>query len=743
MEDYNENLREEEQYLEDTLDLIRRELERETQNLSQRKNHLIAANKDMWENSAHFSTDFEKLTEVNQRLSEVTTHTNAYSNTHKNIEKYKKMLGSPYFGRFDFVEDDSNEIEKIYLGIENMTDPKTQNIYVYDWRAPVSSMFYRYEQGNASYKAPFGNISGKILLKRQYKIQSSELKYFFDCNLVINDEILQQILGRNASSKMKSIVETIQKEQDVIIRDTENELLVVQGAAGSGKTSIAMHRIAFLLYEGMDSKLGNNDIIIISPNSLFSGYISTVLPQLGEDNVEQATIEEIFNLCFEDTVKAESRNSRLESIIECADSIESTFIRQCLEFKGSSVFVTILERFLQYFERKLLEFQDIYYDGAIIENRQLLKSSFLNNKIGMPAVKRLKRLESKILEKLHPLQKKRLQKIEKIVQQSEGHEFDIKPFSRLLSIKEARAFKERIHKFTIVDSYELYMRLFKDRELFARLSQGLDLPPNIGDIISYTANNLKRDKLFYEDALGLLYIKLKIEGWYLFSGIKQVVIDEAQDYYPIHYEIFKTLFNNARFTVVGDIGQTIEKSIDVSFYDDIIGILNKGKAAKLFLSKSYRSSYEINRFAQKILNASKDIIFFERHEDEPGVVYKDTEELLQKAVIGDSKEYIQQGFESVAIICKTKMQAEVLYNSLKDISDIRIMDENNIEIEKGIVIIPVYLAKGLEFDAVLVYGTDRDNYSDEFDRRLLYIACTRALHRLALYYYGDKSLLIP
>ncbi|HEX9062295.1 MAG TPA: ATP-dependent DNA helicase, partial [Clostridia bacterium] len=232
MSNYEQNLQEETEYLEKTLSFISNELHRQNNLLSDRKASLRSSSKDMWENSVHFSNDFDKLTEVNQYLSEVTMHTASYKSTETQIAKYKRVLGSPYFGRFDFVEEGFNGEEKIYIGLHNIMDPKTHEIYVYDWRAPISSIFYQYELGKAFYKAPSGDISGDVLLKRQYKIEDSSLKYFFDCNIVIGDEILQKVLSRNASPKMKNIVETIQREQDIIIRDTENELLIVQGVAG-------------------------------------------------------------------------------------------------------------------------------------------------------------------------------------------------------------------------------------------------------------------------------------------------------------------------------------------------------------------------------------------------------------------------------------------------------------------------------------------------------------------------------
>lgn len=734
-----QNFSEEKAYLNKVLEVLKNVIEIEETNFSKRKTSLIQVGKDMWENSVHFSNDFEKMAEVTQHLSNVANETAIYRNTRRSMERYKRITGSPYFGRFDFAEDGSTDLEKVYIGLCNVADPKTAGIYVYDWRAPISSVYYRHELGKARYLAPYGEITGEVTLKRQYKIIDSELKYFFDSSVTITDEILQEVLRNNSSPKMRNIVETIQKEQDVIIRDRESELLIVQGVAGSGKTSVAMHRVAFLLYQGMEEKLQANNIMIISPNSIFSKYISNVLPGMGEENAEQTSVEEIFDMCFKGMVRIESRNERLEKVIGGTGGDESLLIRRNMEFKGSRVFVEILDRLLHYFEHRLLRFEDVYCNGVCIENRHLLKSSFLDNKIRMPAAKRLKRIEDKILERVHPVQKQRLKAIENIVQKMGGHEFEIKSFSRLLSMRETQRFLERLRKFTRVGSFDIYKMLFKSRALFYRLAKGLQLPADIERIISYTAEILAKDKLPYEDAIALLHLKQRLEGNDSFKDIRQVVVDEAQDYYPIHYELFKGLFGNASYTVMGDVCQTVEKDVGYNLYNDIADILDKRKTVRLFLNKSYRASYEINLFSRRFSTVKQDFESFVRHETKPEIIVENNQEALEKSVVEGILKYFSQGFETVAVLCKTARQAEALYYAVKGRIDIKLIGGQNQEIERGAMIMPVYMAKGLEFDAVLVYGADEKNYSGDLDRKILYIACTRALHRLSLYCAGEKS----
>lgn len=744
MERYHEDFEEEIEYLSKTMVFINEEVEREEDDLVEKKSDLIAARKDMYENTVHISSDFESLVDMNLYHSQINNQISNYSTNSLRIKKLKKMISTPYFGRFDFIEKGYSEKEQIYIGLYNLMDKNTGQVYVYDWRAPISSIFYRYELGEAMYDTPLGIGRGDISLKRQYQIRNSKLNYFFNCNVRITDEILQEVLSHNTSAKMKNIIETIQMEQDVIIRDKDHELLIVQGVAGSGKTSIALHRIAFLLYEGLNSNLQSNNVIIISPNTVFSHYISSVLPELGEDNVRQSIFDDIVVDIFKDRFVEETRDMQIETLIHSRAETERDCRRESIDFKGSRMFKQILDRLLWHYGHRLMVFEDVYYHGTILATRQQLKSRFLNNEIGIPMAKQLKRIERTLLEKVHPLQKKRLKRLEKIVEKSEGHEFEKKLFSRLLAIKQAKAFRERIQRFTNIDYKQLYELLFNNRGLLVKLSHGLKLPDNIDEISSTTQQDLRKGQVHYEDYAPLLYLKLKIEGNDLFSEIKHVVIDEAQDYSPLQYEVFKLLYKNATYTVLGDFHQTIEKTIDRSLYDDVSEILNKRKTVKVSLDKGYRSTREINTFTQKLVGegAEEDYCSIDRHGEEPLVFHQDTFESIDEAVIRDIANYQERGYESIAVICKTQTEAEKVYCRLKASVQITLIKPRGGEVIKGALVIPSYMAKGLEFDVVIVYDVNKENYSSEFDKKLLYIACTRALHRLVIYYVGDKSPLI-
>lgn len=727
-------------YLENTIDLLKMEINRKADLLPGKKSKLIAFRKNMLENAGGFAGDFDRSADYSQYLPEASYQAADYCGDLKQIEKYQKMVDSPYFGRFDFIEEGCRDREKIYIGLCNVIDPKTGSILVHDWRAPISGMFYRYELGKVSYDAPGGAICGDTLLKRQYKIKHSQLKYFYDCSIKINDEILQEVLSRNCSPKMKNIIETIQKEQDFIIRDTESELLMVQDVAGSGKTSIALHRIAFLLYNGAGGNLSSKNFIIISPNAVFSKYISSVLPELGEENVEQTTFDGIVELLLKGRLAAETRNGQIESLIASGSSREGELKRKGIEFKGSRVFARILDRLVRHYGRKRIPFEDVYYDGRIIETRQGIKNAFLNKNSEMPMAIRLKRIENTLLDKVHPLQKKRrLEKIEKIVEKSEGHELEVRAFSRLLSIKEAGALVRRLHRFTRVDYLSMYKLLFSEPGLLIKLGKGLPLPEGVKEIILSTRDALESGYIHYEDCAPLLYLGVKTGGSDLFPDVRHVFIDEAQDYYPMHYELFNLLFKSARYTILGDIHQAVEKEADNSLYDVIAEILDREKVLKVYLNKSYRSSYEINAFTRGVLAGKQDFVSFWRHGKRPEVVRKDTRDLLDRSVARDIDRYLGQGFESIAVICKTMKEAEEVGARLNNLTGIRLVGPKGGDPGKGPLVIPSYMAKGLEFDVVMVYGASSENYTSHLDRKLLYIAGTRALHRLALYYTGERS----
>ena len=337
------------------------------------------------------------------------------------------------------------------------------------------------------------------------------------------------------------------------------------------------------------------------------------------------------------------------------------------------------------------------------------------------------------------MRKARLAKLEAIVQKSDGHEFEVKSFCRLLLMKDSQNFIKRIKKFTVLDVFSIYQGLFENTARLYRLAKGLELPPDIEALMEYTLKCLKSQTIHYEDACAISYIKLKTFGADTSNEIKQVVIDEVQDYYPIQLAIMKELYGSAKYTVVGDIAQSIERSGKLSIYDTMSELLQKNKTARIFMHRSYRSSYEINEFAKRIMGGCIDSESFPRHETVPEVISEKGEEELSAKLVERLEMYAREGYQTIAILCKTLEQTKALLERLTNKTTLKFNNGIENETEKGCTILPVYAAKGLEYDAVLVYGVDDTNYCTELDRRLLYIACTRALHRLTLYYTWKKS----
>ena len=697
----------------------------------------------MYENTTHYSHDFEKLSDAIAYLNPIEVQTYDYAATNAEIRKLERMQKAPYFARIEFTEEGFDK-ESIYIGLGNLADEKTHQTYICDWRAPVSSIFYRFGLGRASYKAPYGIIEGEVSLKRQYEIKNNELQYFFDSSVTIIDDILKQALSQNSSAKMKSIVETIQNEQDIIIRDIENDLLIVQGVAGSGKTSVALHRVAYLMYHGLTENLSSNNIIIITPNNLFEKYIENVLPELGEENIQAMTMEELFESIFEEKIHIGRRTDLMEQIITLKDSNTKQLLRSCMEFVLSKDFITIIDRCIDYFEHKMIDFKDIFYNGECIANRHLLKAELLRqNDISLPLERRLEAIEKRIMKKIHEQRKKRIQKLEKFIAEFPEHIYEVRTLARLLSLKENKAINKEVTSFTRIDAMDLFKKLAGDRDLFYRLAKGLRLPADIDNLLNHINTDLKRSEVNYANGIALLMIKLKLTGCDNFKEIMQVVIDEAQDYYPVHYEIFKIVFRNAKFTVMGDINQTIEKNTDMSSYEAIMKILNKSRSSTVVMNKSFRCSYEINRFSSYFCNQEIKLQSFERHEKVPEVIQACSQKQMDIDIIEKIKMYKREGFQSIALICKSMGEAEQLYISIGKQLDAALINNNSFEAVNKVTILPVYMAKGLEFDAVLVYNVSDENYKNKEDRQLLYICCTRALHRLSLFYTGQRSRLIP
>ncbi len=716
MENNQSDLKFELKRLEETISLAKKQLNHEKQRNEDNKAAIISAKKELRENSSHsisslWSSDgFEALAEISQYANPITDKIIDYEEVENKIARLEKLIQSPYFARIDFKFEGDDIFEKIYIGRSSLMKDNSYDMFVYDWRSPIASVFYRFVTGQAFYDAPVGRITGEVSIKRQYEINKGVLEYFFDADVQIVDEFLRKLLSQNNSSKMKTIVETIQKEQDIVIRDMDNDLMMVQGVAGSGKTSIALHRAAYLMYQGLSTKLSANNIIIISPNTIFEQYISNVIPELGENNVVSVVFEEMLADILQNQ-RIQSRNQFLENLITSTGY--RNIIKNSIEFKTSPQFIEMLNLYICDIPNRWIEFEDVYYDGEFIVSKEILKEKIAGRK-DTPLGVKLKHLENFVFDLIYELKKIRIK----------------------------NSVRKEILKFTELNILELYRKLINDTEYFYILAKGFEIPECMEDILLYTKENLDSNLLYYDDAAVLAYLKLKIYGVNEYKNIKQVVIDEAQDYYYLHYEIFNLLFANSKFTILGDINQTLEKKEDLTLYEQIRKILNKKKSSLATMDKSFRCTNEILAYSSKFIEQSMEIKSFNRKGDEPKIYVGDSQLSFNDMLISEIKYCLEKGYQSIGLICKTEKNALSLFASLKDRVDVQIIKNESTADLQGVFIIPVYMSKGLEFDAVLICDTDSTNYHSEDDKKLLYIASTRALHRLNLFCKGEASSLL-
>lgn len=722
MEQNLSEMQQEEKKLAETIALATKQLLQAQENNEKTKSAIITAKKDLRENTVHSfgnlcdSDSFEALIEMNQYMDPVTTKLADFETTQRKITLLENMIKSPYFARVDFKFQGDEDCEKIYIGRSSLMKDNSYEPCVYDWRSPIASLFYRFVTGPAFFDAPNGRVEGHINLKRQYEISQGILEYYFDSDMQIVDEFLRKLLSQNTSPKMKTIVETIQREQDLVIRDMETSLMMVQGVAGSGKTSIALHRAAYLMYQGLSSRLNANNILILSPNTLFEQYISNVLPELGEENVVSLVYEEMLSSILP-YQNIQTRNEFLEKLI--SSPINQSIIKRSIEFKTSPLFLQILTDFLSDFPSKWIEFEDVFYGPHFIVDRKTLKKKIVSRRLETPLGIKLSQLEDYIMERLRDCEQGKITK----------EEIDL--------------FRSQKLKFTKLNIRGLYRRLMSDKSYFYSLCTKYTLPDCIEDILDYTIENLNTSILAYEDATVIAYLTLKINGTSLYKNIKQVVIDEAQDYYPLHFEIFNMLFTNSKFTVLGDINQTLEKGEDLSLYENIREILKKPTSTLVTMDKSFRCTNEILNFSSYFIPNSINVISFNRKGTVPQINTADTQAVYKEQLLAEIQLCLNEGYKSIGMICKTQIRANAIYDLLcKEISLQIIGAESNVDLN-GIIVLPVYMSKGLEFDAVLVCDCEKNSYYSEDDKKLLYIASTRALHRLNLFSLGDVSSLLP
>ena len=628
--------------------------------------------------------------------------------------RFRKMMDSPFFGRVDFCYEGDYEPEIFYIGIANLAEENGGLPLIYDWRAPVSGLFYDFDKGPASYQAPLGEIHGDIAAKWQYKIRGGKMIYEFESDVKIDDEILKAELGSNGDVQLKNIIRTIQKEQNAIIRNTSDRIMVIQGAAGSGKTSIALHRIAYLLYHDRKN-LKSSSVLVLSPNGVFSDYISHILPELGEENIREMSFDLFAYKRLKNTVS------------DCEDHydlIERQIAGLCdeklLKEKQSRDFLDRMEGYLVELEDSLMNFRDVEHRGVVKKEQEIIELFYFKF-MDIPLLSRMDAVAEYFIDEVETLKG-----------------FD-------LPEEERDAVKSRFYRmYETRDLYVLYNRFLR-QEGFPALPQ-----------VQY-----EKRKLRYEDVYPVLYLKYRLETQQEDSGVRHLIVDEMQDYSMIQYLIIQKLFK-CKMTILGDREQTMDGD-----QQDVLTFLPKifGKdIRRIVMNKSYRNTIEIASYANQLAGITE-VELFERHgkpveeKEFPGLtealerVVKElklekqavTEVDADRMDMVDAETDGEEGqeelyYETAAVITRTADEAREAYYILQkkleaegfDTKErLSLLHRDSTNFKKGLTVTTFYMAKGLEFDQVFSVfpGADRSSIV----QRARYIAATRALHELYMY----------
>lgn len=657
-----EEFEKEKNYLNKTISLIRKKISSLGQELYDEDSKILEFKKFIWDSHAEMDPS-----EMKSMMAESDLQVSIMQSKGNYLQRLFRVQNKPYFGMIKFKE--NNEEEEIYIGITHVEDKL--NYYVHDWRSPICSMFYDYETGPASYKAPAGIIKGEITQKRQYIIENGELKNIFDNDLNISDSLLQEVLAEESTDKMKNIVNTIQEEQNKVIRNTDDKNLIVEGIAGSGKTSVALHRIAFLLYR--IPNLNSNNVVVFTPNKVFSDYISNVLPELGEENTYSMTFYDL--LC-----QNINEYKNIESFTDFISRYYKNKVNNydLVKYKQSDEIIEDINAYIKDIVDNISFTNKLEYDNFIEVEVEELNQMLTHKYDNFPLFERIKEISKRIASNNYNGSIKNASSIEKKLKENLNIKLDLK----------------KIYQDFYSSSYSKYKSIIDDKYLY------------------------------YEDACLFLYLKSLLVGFNTNHVIKEVVIDEAQDYNKLQYLIIKKTFKTANYTILGDTNQTINPYYKYDSLEQLKYIFDSSRY--ITLTKTYRSTDKIIDYTNKILGLNH--ITAIRNQKSSDIIFRN--DVKKEDFIKDINN-LKSTSKSIAIITKDDTSAEKIYNLLKDNTNVFLIDGYS-HIKRDLVIVPSYIAKGLEFDSVIIY-TDKESNYQEKDKYLYYVACTRAQHNLLIY----------
>jgi DNA helicase-2/ATP-dependent DNA helicase PcrA len=679
---------------------------------------------------------------------------------HRHLER---LQGKPYFARIDFQDTTQNQPQTYYIGKMSLYDKETQKDIIVDWRSPIANVYYDGRLGEVSYEVEEDTITGNLSLKRQYVIEDGELQDIRDIDITTKDELLQQALSGNAQNRLMDIVSTIQEEQNKVIRADLYRPLIVQGVAGSGKTTIALHRIAYFIYTHAQS-FSPDAIMILAPSKLFLTYIAEVLPELGVEQVNQTTFLDFVNGCLKKPVAFSRMDEALVAFIHEKDEEKKKEMERIISFKGSLQYLKLLHRYAKDIEKNMLPAEDFKVGSLTLYKHEKLKRLFLYDYKYLPPFQRIDKLKrvltNHVKSKKAALEKRIIDyyddKIDKAIYRIKNPQKRKEKVTALMEKKEAMleefrrecktAVPQYIRKFPKKDVFDYYDELITNKELL----QTYGMEGLAQSIINGIIASKQRRKHHYkiEDAAALLYLQYYLYGLKNPVKTRCVVIDEAQDYTMFELYVLKKVCNTELFTILGDMSQGIHGYRGMKRWEPVVqNIFPKGNY--LTLENSYRTTIEMMHLANAVLKEHCEVqvplaVPVVRHGSIPQFMkYSEAAELLQ-AIENFIEEGKQQKLKSFALLGKTKEECEALHDLISELSFLpaQLITEQQELDHSYVSIIPIHIAKGLEFDCVGIVSLQETYGMDELDVKLLYVGMTRPLHKLGIFAKEKQDVLL-
>ncbi|MEF9951880.1 MAG: RNA polymerase recycling motor HelD [Clostridium sp.] len=676
----------------------------------------------------------------------------------KNYYGYKRAINKPYFARIDYRAEGETKAQRIYIGKTSLMKAEDNEMLIVDWRAPVASIYYDGRLGDVEYETENGQEKGELSLKRQISIEDGKLNDILDIDITATDAFLQASLSANAESRLKDIASTIQSEQNKVIRAPLNNPIIIQGVAGSGKTTIALHRIAYFMYT-YEKTFDPDNFLIIAPNNLFINYISEVLPELGVENVGQSTFVDFMITLLGMKPKINGRDEFLGNLLEKKD--ENNDEVWCKKFKGTMEFVDIIDRYLKNIEETIIPDEDFIVRSRKLLDGETIRRMFLEDLAIYPFERRIKEIGKSLKNKLSLVDKDLIKKVEfsydmAITKERKSQGDPEERRKRVVALLEERDRQLKMAEDEVKNAVKNYQNKFKVKSIIDYYREALEennliqysngsLTKAKAKIISKSIKDLTEKKMDLEDLAPLVYIRSKIKGMDKKITVKSVVIDEAQDFSIFEFYALKKALSTSMFTLLGDMSQGIYDYRSFDTWNQVIETVFKNdKPSYMTLVQSYRTTIEIMNLANEVIKKlnNKDTVLAKpviRHGENPSFnEYEDKKNLLEDIAhnINDAK----KDYASIALLCKTLKECKTLKKHLDKIGiDSAVLSDKNIEYEAGVIIVPAHLAKGLEFDCVFVITLDDVYCETTLDIKVLYVAITRTLHSLKVFAMKDTQ----